>query len=325
MFSFSALRELMLRRNSVQRFIDSRCRLEDIKEIWSFFYKNPHVGLAVAKNFEMTNLTKKEKFIKIMSKPTLNVIFTGFKGSGKTGLAYWIAEELNKEPYNKKTCILYPINFTPSIMPWYFYPADNEEKISIGDYCIFDEAQIRINSRRSTTKLNVNFSQFLTIQRHKGISMLMIQQDIEMSDLNEFRLADGFIFKPSGITQLREKMNKGNVMMKFLNFLRPLSNKETLYMSSDLQTIILFENPLPSFWSDELSTPTKNISLSQLRTREDIKRTNQERVQKAKEKAEITGNPYKPPKKKTLPKRETETEILEKEYGKDWIKKLKDE
>lgn len=265
MFKTSALRELFLRRNSVQRFIDQRCRMEDMKEIWLFFYENPHIGLAVSKNFELTNMAKQKRFIQLMSRPILNVIFTGFKGSGKTGLSYWIAEELNKEPYNKRTCILYPINFDPSILPYYFYPAESEEEIEIGDYAIFDEAQLRINSRRSNTKMNVNFTSWLTVQRHKGISMLMIQQDISMADKNEFRLADGFIFKPSGITQLREKMSRGNALMKFLEFLRPLSNKETLYISSDLQLILLFENPLPSFWSDELSTPSKKINLAEMR------------------------------------------------------------
>lgn len=291
MFKASAFRELALRRGSVQRFIDTRCRLEDVKEIWQFFFDNPHIGLAVAKNFEMSNIAKKRKFIALMAKPTLSVIFAGFKGSGKTALAYWISEELFMG-YGKKTCILYPINFTPDILPHYFYPAENEEQIEVGDYAIFDEAQLRLSSRRSNTKMNVNFSGFLTIQRHKGISLLMVQQNIKMADINEFRLADNYIFKPSGVTQLKEEMSKGNTIMKFLDFLRPLNQTETLFMSSDMQTILLFENPLPSFWSDELSTPTKNINMAEMR----------EKI-----KAKASG--------KKTPKRETESQILAKEYG----------
>lgn len=264
MFNRSALRELTLRRSSVQRFIDSRCRLEDVREIWTFFIENPHIGLAVAKNYEMSNIKKRNRFLELMSKPTLNVIFAGRKGSGKTGLAFWIAEELKKE-YDKNACIVYPINFNPNILPYYFYPANNEDEIEVGDFAIFDEAQMKISGRRSTSKVNLNFSSFLTIQRHKGISLLMIQQDINMSDLNEYRLADGYIFKPSGIAQLKETTNKGNVLMKFLDFLRPLNNRETLYINSDLSTILLFENPLPTFWTEELSTPTKEVNLTDLR------------------------------------------------------------
>lgn len=291
MFKASSIRELLIRRSSIERFIDVRCKREDRQEIWQFFLENSNIGLAIAKNFEKSNQSKKEMFIDTMAKPTLNIIFAGRKGGGKTALAYWIAEELYNN-YNKNTCILFPINFNPNNLPHYFYPANHEDEIDNEDFCIFDEAQIRINARKSSTNMNVNFTQFLTIQRHHGISMFMVQQDLEMSDVNEFRLADGFIFKPSGITQLKEKMAKGNVILKFLEFLRPLNNKETLYISSDLQKIILFENPLATFWNDELSTPSKNVSLTELREKEKAQRT-----------------------KKPKPKRETEEEILKKEYG----------
>lgn len=266
MFRQSMIREMVLRRNSIQRFIDTRCRFEDSAEIWKFFYVHPEIGLAVARNFEMGNSDKRNKFIRLLSEPKLNVIFTGFKGSGKTALAYWIAEELNKQ-YDKKCCLLYPISFNPDALPWYFYPAEDEDSIQNDDFCIFDEAQIRISSRRAVSKINVDFSAFLTIQRHKNVSLLVIQQDIEMADVNEFRLADGFIFKPSGMTQLRDKMTKGNAIMKFLEFLRPLSPKETLYISSDLQTILLFENPMASFWNQEISKVTKDVRLEDLRNK----------------------------------------------------------
>lgn len=313
MFRSSMVREMLLRRNSIQRFIDYRCHFEDSAEIWKFFYIHPEIGLAVAKNFEMGNSDKRRLFIKRMAEPKLHTIFTGFKGSGKTALAYWIAEELNKQ-YDKKCCLLYPISFNPDALPWFFYPAEDEDDIDNGDFCIFDEAQIKINSRRAVSKVNVDFSAFLTIQRHKDVSMLVIQQDIEMSDVNQFRLSDGFIFKPSGIAQLREKMTKGNALVKFLEFLRPLSQKETLFISSDLQTILLFEHPLPSFWNQDISKITKNISMAQLKTNMDnAKRIKENKVRKLQGKAI---------KKGTKPKRETEEEILEKEYGKNWQKKI---
>lgn len=291
MFGASSKREMLLYRGSIERFIDTRCRLEDRKEIWKFFWDNPHIGLAVAKNYQMSNESKQNKFIELMAKPTLKVIFAGRKGSGKTALSFWIAERLHNE-FDMNTCVLYPLNFRPDKLPFYFYGADHEDKIEFGDFCIMDEAQIRISSRSSNTNINKNFSQFLSIQRHKGISMFMIQQDIAMSDVNEMRLADSFIFKPSGITNIRETVNRGNALLQFLQFLRPIDNKETLFISSDHQTIILFENPLASFWSDELSTPTKDMNMTKMR--DDFK-------------AKMSG--------KKAPKRETEAEILKKEYG----------
>lgn len=266
MFRASALREMVLRRSSIQRFIDSRCMLEDTREIWTFFWENPHIGLAVATNYEKSNGMKRKRFLEILSKPTLNIIFTGKKGGGKTVLSYWSAEELHNI-YGKNTCILYPINYRPELLPYYFYPADIDDEICQGDFCIFDEAQLIISARRSTSNVNLGFSDFLTLQRQKDVSMIMVQQDINMSDLNEFRMADGFIFKPSGLVQLQEKMNKGDTLMKFLNFLKPLSNKETLFISSDLSEILLFENPMPTFWSEELSKPSKDITMEKLRSR----------------------------------------------------------
>jgi DNA polymerase III delta prime subunit len=259
MFKTSATRELILRRGSVQRFIDSRCKFEDSKEIWDFFFENPLIALAVARNYDLSNAQKVRKFIDKIAEPKLHVIFAGSKGSGKTALAFWIAEEVHKKD-NRRCCLLYPLKFNPDLLPWYFYPADDENNIGHDSFVIFDEAQITMNSRRAMSKTNVDFGKFLTIQRHKNISMLVIQQDIAMSDVNQFRLADNFIFKKAGTIQLEEH-DRGNSLNKFLKFLRPLSKKETLLISSDLNDIILFENPVASFWNETLSTMAVNLEI----------------------------------------------------------------
>ena len=252
MFRTSSIYELLLRRTKIERFIDERCRREDYMDIWKLFYKQPALGLAVAKNYELGNKEKQDIFIEEMNKPKLNVVFGGFKGSGKTALAYWCAEELHKR-YGTTTCVFKPIVWHPSILPNYFYQGEMEEDILKNVFVIYDEAQITMSSRRAMAKDHVSFSSFLTIQRHKNISAFIIQQSIEMTDINVYRLADSFIIKPLGMLQLKKEHSEKDAILQFLKFLRPLNVTETLYISADLTKILLFETPLPSFWSDKLS------------------------------------------------------------------------
>jgi hypothetical protein len=260
-FKPSALRELELYSNYVDRFIDERCDPEDREAIWELFREFPHVGLAVAKNYTMSNDEKIEIFLEAMAKPKLHVIGGGIKGGGKTALSYYVAEELYKR-YGKKTCIFKPLNFVPDAVPEYFSVAHDEAGIPAKAFVIYDEAAISMSARRAMKTEHVDFSAYLAVQRHRENSVIVIQQVMAMSDRNIFRLADDFIFKEVGMPQLESGEKGKDPFYLFLKFLKPLSVEENLYFDSAWKIILFFKTPLASFWEEHekvLSRPLAQI------------------------------------------------------------------
>jgi len=258
MFRRRAERELELYWNYAQRFIDERCYREDMNDIWRFFFINPHIGLAVAKNYMISDLKKRNLIIQHMAEPKLSVIAAGVKGAGKTAFSFWAAEQIH-EKHGLNVCLFRPLDFNPELLPKYFYFTWEREGIKPKSFIIYDEAAITLSSRRSMSKENIDFSNFLFIQRHSGNPALIIQQVITTTDINVFRMADWFIFKRIGSLQFERETKENDPLYQFLRFLKPLAKNEVLFISSGLDEIYFTTNPLPSFWSDELSTVGKPL------------------------------------------------------------------
>jgi len=259
MFKDRAERELELYWNFAQRFIDERCYREDMMAIWDFFFRNPHIGLAVAKNYMISDLKKRNLIVQHMAEPKLSVVAAGVKGAGKTVFSFWAAEQIH-ERYGLKVCLFRPLDYNPELLPNYFYFTWDREEIKPKSFIIYDEAAITLSARRSMSKDNIDFSNFLFIQRHSGNPALIIQQVITTTDINVFRMADYFIFKKIGTLQFEREYGESDPLYQFLRFLKPLAKNEVLFISSDLTEIYFTTNPLPSFWSEELSTPGKPLT-----------------------------------------------------------------
>ncbi len=253
-FKPSATRELHLYSNYIEKFIDERCDPRDRENIWDMFKEFPHVGLAVAKNYILSEEEKHMQFIDAMSKPKLHTIGGGIKGGGKTALAFWIAEQL-WVIYGMKTCIFKPLDFNPSALPHYFSVAYDESEIPENTFVIYDETAITMNARRAMATEHVDFTAFLAIQRHRGNSMLTIQQLMALADKNIFRLSDDFIYKQLGMPQLESGEKSQDPFYMFIKFLKPIAVEDVLYFDSTMSTILFFKTPLASFWTDELSKP----------------------------------------------------------------------
>jgi len=258
-FGPSATKELRLYSNYIDKFIDERCDPRDKEKIWQLVIEFPHVGLAVAKNYILTEEEKHETFLRAMSLPKLHTIGGGIKGGGKTALAYWIAEQLYIT-YGMKTCIFKPLDFNQSALPKYFSVAYDESEIPENTFVIYDETAITMNARRAMATEHVDFTAFLAIQRHRGNSMLTIQQLMALADKNIFRLSDDFIYKQLGMPQLESGEKNQDPFYMFIKFLKPIAVNDVLYFDSTMSTILFFKTPLASFWTDELSKPLASIT-----------------------------------------------------------------
>lgn len=262
MFNSSNLYEMAMNSNFVQKFIDERCMLEDTEELWRYFAGFPQVGNAIARNYMMLNSQRMSRVVELLAKPRLTLVGAGVKGGGKTVFSYWAGERIHAKT-GMRVCLLNPLDFKEELLPKYFYEAFDVDEIEENSFVIADEAQIFWSSRRAVTKENVDFSSFLTVQRHTGNPMLVMQQVMAMTDLNAFRMADNFLFKSIGLLQMMRDRTRRDPFAMFLDFLRPLGTNETLFITADMSEIYFFNNPLPSFWDEKLSTPARRLTFEE--------------------------------------------------------------
>ncbi len=151
-FFASAIREIELNRNYIQRFIDERCRLEDREEIWNYIMMMPQIGIAIANSYKASNDERVNAMLAEIFKPKLTIIFAGIKGGGKTALLYLAGEQYHKET-GRDVCVFNPLNYKQDILPKYFYDAYHEQDIKPKSLVLFDEAQIFISCLKSDTKI----------------------------------------------------------------------------------------------------------------------------------------------------------------------------
>jgi hypothetical protein len=234
--------------NDIIKFLDTRCGYADYQQLMRFFYEeNPEIGVAIVRNFKKSMSSRIDIMFENMSEPKLTVIYGGLKGSGKTCFAYWAAEEMKDRGMIKKVCLYRPLTFSNKL-PGYFYPAWEDNQILPESFVIYDEAQINISSRRSTSKQNIDFVPFLTLQRHRGFPAMIIQQSIHMTDINVRRLADILIFKEIGTFQFSKEHQRNDPLSQFLSFFRPTKSNQTTYMDVGFKDIFHLETGIPSFW-----------------------------------------------------------------------------
>lgn len=251
-----ALREeLYFRRGEVQKLLDERWHPEDHFSKWAEFYEKPELPFRLIENYNTPNERKIKTILNIVVKPKLWVLI-GIKGGGKTAFALWILEEAHKK-LGMKVCVFRPV-MEVKYLPDYFEIAYEPYEIPENSLTFYDEAQMQLQSREFMKKEHIDFSKFLSIQRHRGFAGIISSQVLQMLDINIIRYADGYFFKK--MSRLMTVEHKKDPVEVYLDYMKPITVQECLFIDLNEDEVVLFSNPLPSFWCDELSRPFRVIT-----------------------------------------------------------------
>jgi len=184
------------------------------------------------------------------------IMIVGSRGSGKTAFALFIAELLHEEGRR----IIYYVGkpeFSEFYPKWIKF-VDDLNKLPDNAFALVDESAIKYSSRRSMTTENVDLTNQLVILRHRGISLMLITQNISMVEVNVDRLADIFLYKLGSNYGIRHK--KGSMINKFhqekmmiFERLRPKIKEDCMieYVTGSKSIFRKITNKLPTFWDDE--------------------------------------------------------------------------
>lgn len=177
-------------------------------------------------------------------------IILGARGTGKTAIGIKILENI----YSKSKKKLYAIGFKSEDMPIWIEVIESIDQIKNNSTILIDEGGVLFSSRNAMTKPNKLLSQLILIARHKNLDILFISQNSSNLDVNILRQADHLILKPTSLLQedFERKKIKEIYQSQEQKFKKYENTKGLTYIYCE-EFRGFISNPLPSFWSTNIS------------------------------------------------------------------------
>ena len=188
------------------------------------------------------------------------ILETGFRGEGKTTLAWWLTDMLrNTKGFpNRVVPFGLPEAGVKLLPKWAQHPVNTakelfELKPSI---IIIDEAAFAVNARRSMSKDNVDFMDLFAIARHKGHLMIFISQTSRQVDIQIIEQADLILMKKPSALQVRESRGslKEQTQEAFILLNgKPDSRKWVYAYDPKTDAAKVLSASMPTWWTKKLS------------------------------------------------------------------------
>jgi len=191
--------------------------------------------------------------------PNSAYLILGRRGSGKTALGHYLTERFSKEysllpaivglPSSKKT--LLPLDYVcpPS-------PADTPDD----SIAVLDEGALATPARRSMSKINQLVISMLSLVRQRNQIIFFLYHFPRMVDVGILSYLDGVLIKEPSIWDVAYGQ-KGELLPKltikaaelFESMDEDRRKRATFVSAPQAKFEGILENPLPSYWSDEIS------------------------------------------------------------------------
>ncbi|MCK5601567.1 hypothetical protein KAR91_06860 [Candidatus Pacearchaeota archaeon] len=204
----------------------------------------------------------KNQWLEIVLPGTLNLI-PGGKRRGKSVLAYWLLELLHEK---------HGLNAYVYGLPeekWHLIPefADPLTTLDLPENSVilFDEAYMKFHSRTPGAESNKQIDIIAGLVGQKNIIGLYITQQTRKLDVGIVGACDTLLFKkPSLLQMLFDRRELRAIIKKVYNEFKQFSGddivKNTYVISEDFEGFLT--NPKPAWWTEELSTAYKGVSVA---------------------------------------------------------------
>jgi hypothetical protein len=192
------------------------------------------------------------------------ILITGFRGTGKTALAWRLAEQ-----GHDKGREIAAFDFTPAakraLPSWVKHVATVRQVGGLRpSLLVVDEAALKVHARRHQSSENVAWTRLLAVARHKGHLVFLITQHQRQVDVGLVADAEMVIMKrPSQLhlrfarPELRQELEEA-----WEHFRKIRNPQRWSYVVDYLNGRKgWLTNGLPTFWSDELSRAFASVDL----------------------------------------------------------------
>tara|TARA_Y100000310_G_scaffold158949_1_gene158373 strand:- start:997 stop:1701 length:705 start_codon:yes stop_codon:yes gene_type:complete len=212
---------------------------------------------------------KGERALNWHSVPKTGLItITGFRGMGKTALAWWLTDELRNTPgYPSKVATYAAPEVSQTVLPtWARTNVTTPQEIMDlpPSIIVIDEAVFSNNSRRAMSKDNVDFMKMFAIVRHKGHLIIFIAQDSNQMDVTIIDQTDLILMKkPSAMQVKRARATlKDQLGEAFVQINEKQDARRWVYAYDPMTDASrLLASNMPVWWTDKVSTMYSEMSL----------------------------------------------------------------
>lgn len=247
------------------------------EESWSYqkylMLEHPYFANKILDDFELNDEEKKDIFFKNLVYHDGGggriVLVDGSKGGGKTAFGCWVLDEYKKlKPYTKFFFITRAIN-RPKLPDW-IKVIDSVEGLENDCVAVVDEGAIQLSSRRHSTRENKEASDRLVVLRHRGITLIILVQNIKMVDTNVRRLADLRVLKYGIPFGSEDKQDEDLELIR--TRLKPRNEKETYVEILSKKKHLKFTNGLPEWFDIEKTSKSFKQGHNLTKSEKDFKK-----------------------------------------------------
>jgi hypothetical protein len=151
---------------------------------------------------------KKPKRVRWQSVPKVGSMYImGHRGQGKSALAWYIADTFRKRAGYPKGVAAYsfPPEAQKALPKWITHIDSTSEVSSLKKphIIVIDESVFHVNSRRSQSADNLDFTKLLAVIRHKGHLLVFISQTSRQVDIQVIEGFDLVLMKAPSLLQVR--------------------------------------------------------------------------------------------------------------------------
>lgn len=231
---------------SLNMFLE-RFRKSDGAFIATQFLRDEPALLAtlLKNNYESSEGFREEQIIRTLAIEGTFTICLGLPGAGKTCGGVWLSEKLLERGYN-----VYWFGYSPALAKAYpkIIQTFNLREIENG-VLFYDEVLLTLFGRNAATKeVKERVLNFPYI-RHHGMAVIMFSQT-EQFDITLRNMLTYIWFKPFVISGMFERTMRFKPWVKYLI---PQEKHENLLYNVSSNEAMIFKNPLPNRWSNEIS------------------------------------------------------------------------
>ena len=213
-------------------------------------------GLMTAKSVAEQAPDTKFKFRDAFPFPGVAVVM-GRRGSGKTGLAFWVMEEYHRSKNIGGAVFKAPSAMRKLLPDWVETP-QRIRGIPEDSVVIIDEAQQVANARRSSSNDNLDLANLVALSRQRNQLIILISHHSRKLDMVDVMDASRIIWKqPTAGQVMFERPELKPFCQRAINkFSEQKGNLKRMAYVMDFESLTFGFTPakLPTFWNDGLST-----------------------------------------------------------------------
>lgn len=181
------------------------------------------------------------------------ILILGFRRMGKTALGYWLVDTL-ADCYKLNKVVFGVPEGIRRLLPKDFVLVQEIEEIPENSIVLVDEVSMFAYARRAMSRRNELFDHLTAMSGKRRQTIIYITHHSRKVDINLVTDVDAIIYKRPSRLQIR--LDRPEVREFARKAYQALKNKgkEYSYVFSFMKDLeILMKNPLPYFWSEELS------------------------------------------------------------------------